>query len=187
MAIPAPEAGPVVSYAYLWHDEHLAGLEEGRKDRPAVIALAARRHHGDVADVTVLPITHRPPSDHDWAIKIPLPVKRHLGLDHARSWIVDAEGNDLLWPGCDLRKIPGTDRYDYDFLPPRFFDRVGAGVRRISVPRQRTDCVPGIKQAAELVSSNYPFMVFPDLFRIAWRFGAPCVWVRIYYHQMALY
>lgn len=24
----------------------------------------------------------------------------------------------------DLRKLPNTDRYDYGFLPPRFFNRV---------------------------------------------------------------
>jgi hypothetical protein len=26
--------------------------------------------------------------------------------------------------GCDLRKIPNTDRYDYGLLPPRFFNQV---------------------------------------------------------------
>jgi PadR family transcriptional regulator, regulatory protein PadR len=34
MSIPNPEAGLVISYAYLWHTEHQAGQEEGRKDRP---------------------------------------------------------------------------------------------------------------------------------------------------------
>jgi len=27
-------------------------------------------------------------------------------------------------PGYDLRKAPNSDRYDYDFLPPRFYNRV---------------------------------------------------------------
>jgi hypothetical protein len=124
MAIPTPEAGLVISYAYLWHHEHLAGQEEGRKDRPSVIVLATRDEGGASTDVTVLPITHRPPDNPDWAVEIPLPVKRHLGLDEARSWIIVAEGNDFLWPGYDLRRIPGADRYHYGFLPPRFFDRV---------------------------------------------------------------
>jgi hypothetical protein len=53
-----------------------------------------------------------------------LTVKRHLGLDDDRSWIVVSEGNEFLWPGYDLRKLPHSDRYDYGFLPPRFFDRV---------------------------------------------------------------
>jgi hypothetical protein len=42
MPIPTPEPGLVISYAYLWHHEHGAGREEGRKDRPSVIVLAAR-------------------------------------------------------------------------------------------------------------------------------------------------
>jgi hypothetical protein len=41
MPLPAPQRGLVISYAYLWHHEHRAGLEEGRKDRPCVIVLAA--------------------------------------------------------------------------------------------------------------------------------------------------
>jgi hypothetical protein len=53
-----------------------------------------------------------------------MPVKRHLGLDDDPSWIVVSEGNEFLSPGYDLRKLPHSDRYDYRFLPPRFFDRV---------------------------------------------------------------
>ena len=122
MATPRPEAGLVISYAYLWHHEHLAGHEEGRKNRPAVIVLATRQPGRECIEVTVLPVTHRRPDNPDWAIEIPLPVKRHLGLDDTRSWIVIAEGNDFLWPGYDIRKIPGADRYDYGFLPPRFLN-----------------------------------------------------------------
>ena len=124
MAIPGPEAGLVISYAYLCHHKHLAGHEEGRKNRPAVIVLATRQPGREFIEVTVLPITDRRPDNPDWAIEIPLPVKRHIGLDDARSWIIIADGNDFLWPGYDIRKIPGVDRYDYGFLPPRFFDRV---------------------------------------------------------------
>jgi hypothetical protein len=43
MPIPSPEPGLVISYAYLWHHEHEAGREEGRKDRPSVIVLAVER------------------------------------------------------------------------------------------------------------------------------------------------
>ena len=55
---------------------------------------------------------------------VPAPVKRHLGLDDQRSWIVVAEGNEFIWPGYDLRKVPRTDCYAYGFLPPRFFNQV---------------------------------------------------------------
>jgi len=139
MPIPPPEPGLVISYAYLWHSEHRAGQQEGRKDRPSVIVLAVE--HSDGATVTtVLPITHSAPADPLSAVEIPVAVKRHLGLDEERSWIVVAEGNEFQWPGYDLRRRPGGDRYDYGFLPPRFFQQVvrafvashKAGRRRIS-------------------------------------------------------
>jgi hypothetical protein len=124
MPIPTPEAGLVISYAYLWSFEHEAGWEEGRKDRPSVIVLTVEREADDTTIVTVLPITHSPPANPADAIEIPTVVKRYLGLDDHRSWIVLKEGNEFIWPGYDLRKIGRADRYDYGFLPPRFFDRV---------------------------------------------------------------
>jgi hypothetical protein len=124
MPIPTPEAGLVISYSYLWHFEHQAGKEEGRKTRPAAIVLATQREDDETLVVTVLPITHSAPTDPATAIEIPAPVKRHLGLDDARSWIVINEGNEFDWPGYDVRKVPGTDRYDYGFLPRRFFNFV---------------------------------------------------------------
>ncbi len=124
MTIPAPEPGLVISYAYPWHREHLAGHEEGRKNRPAVIVLIVERPDNRAPMVTVLPITHSPPNHPRDAVEIPPAVKRHLGLDDNRSWIAVSEGNDFVWPGYDLIKIPSTDRHDYGFLPPRFFDQI---------------------------------------------------------------
>jgi hypothetical protein len=46
---------------------------------------------------------------------------RH-GLDHARSWIVIAKGNEFVWLGYDLRKAPKAD--SFGFLPPRLFNQV---------------------------------------------------------------
>jgi hypothetical protein len=122
--IPAPEPGLVISYAYLWHREHEAGREEGRKDRPSVIVLAVERPANDTTVVVILPITHTPPVDSASAVEIPTNVKRHLELDDERSWIVVSEGNEFDWPGYDIRKIGRSDRYDYGFLPPRFFRQV---------------------------------------------------------------
>ena len=124
MGIPSPEPGLVLNYAYLWHDEHRAGQEEGRKDRPSVIVFCVTRESDDATIVTVLPITHSAPIDPKSAIEIPPPVKKHLGLDDARSWIVIDEGNEFVWPGYDLRKAPKTDQYEFGFLPPRFFNKV---------------------------------------------------------------
>lgn len=124
MGIPTPEPGLVLNYAYLWHDEHRAGQEEGLKNRPSVIVLCVTRDSDNATIVTVLPITHSAPTDPKAAVEIPLAVKKHLGLDDARSWIVVAEGNEFVWPGYDLRKAPKTDRYDFGFLPPRLFNQV---------------------------------------------------------------
>lgn len=89
-----------------------------------MIVLCATRETDRAVIVTVLPITHAAPGDSRSAVEIPHAIKRHLGLDDARSWIVVAEGNEFVWPGYDLRKVPDTDAYEFGFLPPRFFDRV---------------------------------------------------------------
>jgi hypothetical protein len=66
-----------------------------------VIMLAVDRPANDATVVVVLPITHSPPADPASAVEIPVAVKRHLGLDAERSWIVVAEGNEFDWPGYD--------------------------------------------------------------------------------------
>ena len=129
MPIPVPEAGLVISYAYLWNREALAGQEEGRKDRPCVITLAVQRQQDGETWVTVLPITHSAPIDAASAVEILPAVKRHLGLDDARSWVIVSEGDQFVWPGYDLRKLRGDDRYDYGFVPPQFFETILAAFR----------------------------------------------------------
>ena len=96
MPIPTPEPGLVISYVYLWHHEREAGREEGRKDRPSVIVLTVERPANDATVVVVLPITHAPPADPAAAVEIPAAVKRHLGLDDARSWIVVAGATNSI-------------------------------------------------------------------------------------------
>ncbi|MDO8353665.1 MAG: type II toxin-antitoxin system PemK/MazF family toxin [Aestuariivirga sp.] len=99
---PEPLAGQVISYAYLWHSEHQRGQEEGLKDRPCAIILVITNENGNEI-VTVLPITHTPPSNPDLAVEIPPATKRRLGLDDERSWVVLTEANRFTWPGPDLR------------------------------------------------------------------------------------
>jgi len=121
MALPDPQLGLVISYGYLWHHEHERGREEGRKDRPCVIVLAAEQAE-DGLMVTVVPVTHTPPAEPAHAVELPPAVKAHLGLDEARSWVIVSEGNRFLWPGYDLKPIRGSrGRFDYGFLPPRLF------------------------------------------------------------------
>jgi hypothetical protein len=71
MAVPKPEPGLVINYAYLWHYEHETGQEEGRKDRPSVIVLCVDGDQEGAALVTVLPVTHRKPENPNWAAKSP--------------------------------------------------------------------------------------------------------------------
>ena len=82
----------------LWHHEHEAGRQEGQKDGPSVIVLAVERDADGATVVTVLPITHSAPADPASGVEIPIPIKRHLGLDDEPSWIIVSEGNELVWP-----------------------------------------------------------------------------------------
>ena len=91
--------------------------------------VAAERAGDGATVVTVLPVTHRPPDDPVAAVEIPQAVKQRLGLDHERSWVIVNEGNKFVWPGFDLRRVPETGRFDYGFVPPRFFNEVPGGFR----------------------------------------------------------
>lgn len=134
MTFPEPHPGLVISYAYLWAEEHERGQEEGVKDRPCAVIVATQSIQGKTV-TTVLPITHTPPSDPTEALEIPPPVKAMLGLDDGRSWIVVSETNDFLWPGPDLRPVaPG--RPVYGVLPPRFFRQLRAQLLETQAKRK---------------------------------------------------
>jgi len=125
VAIPTPEPGLVISYSFLWSDEAAEGHAEGRKTRPCaiVLVLVPADNAGGAPGVYVAPITHRAPTDPEVAVEIPTAVKRHLGLDGERSWVVLEDLNSFVWPGYDLRQIPGVPgEYVYGLLPPRFFE-----------------------------------------------------------------
>ena len=134
MTLPRPERGLVISYAYLWHREHVLGREDGAKDRPCVVVLAVEAEGGDFV-VTVAPVTHAIPSTADAAIEIPVATKRRLGLDDAPSWILVGEGNRFVWPGPDSRPID-SGVFAYGFLPPALFQRVPEKSRTHAVARR---------------------------------------------------
>ena len=110
MAFPSPEVGLVVSFAYLWHREQQAGRTEGAKNRPCVIVTAVEEVEGQTI-VTVSPITHSQPEDASLGIEIPPRVKRHLGMDGERSWVILTEVNRFAWPGYDLRPLPARNAH----------------------------------------------------------------------------
>lgn len=128
MALPEPAPGLVISYAYLWHNQSLAGAEEGRKARPCAIVVATTDEDGDTK-VYVAPITHTRPDD-PHAVELPAAVKKHLGLDGAASWIVTSELNRFIWPGYDLRPIARDkpDVFAWGFLPVGIFAALKRGI-----------------------------------------------------------
>ncbi len=123
MALPRPEAGLVLSYAYLWHEEQREGQVEGRKDRPCIIL--AVETIGDTRRVTLVPVTHSPPGSEGAAVELPSRVKAHLGLDDQPSWIVVNEANQFMWPGFDIRQAPGMESA-YGHIPPNLLLRINA-------------------------------------------------------------
>jgi len=123
--IPAPEPGLVIQYAYLWRREPERGLEEGSKGRPCATVVATRFEVSDTR-VLVVPVTHSPPAAGDETLELPQSVKRSLGLDSERSWIVLSESKVFSWPGPDLRRIENRDgvAFAYGHLPPGLFSQL---------------------------------------------------------------
>lgn len=127
VALPQPVPGLVIRYAYLWLDEHRKGQEEGVKDRPCAVIVVTQDADGEEL-VTVLPVTHSPPSHPALAMEIPVETKRRLGLDGLHSWIVLSEANQFTWPGPDLRPSVSGDlgSIAYGQLPRAFFMQLRA-------------------------------------------------------------
>lgn len=123
MRWPAPLAGMVIRYSYLWSGEALIGREEGVKDRPCAVVLVTKGEDDNIY-VRVLPVTHRQPLRPDEAVEIPPAIKKRLGLDEAPSWIVISETNVFPWPGPDVRPVPGTGSPVYGFVPNNYFRHV---------------------------------------------------------------
>lgn len=123
MAIPNPEPGLVVHFNYLWSREFERGREEARYPRPCAIVLSYRRTVDGAMIVLLAPITHSAPRPNDRAIEIPPAVKKHLGLDDLRSWVIVDEVNEAAWPGYDLQTNAKGD-YAYGFVPPALFQRI---------------------------------------------------------------
>jgi len=118
----------VISYSYLWHGEHRAGAEEGRKTRPCAIVVVAADKDGD-SQVYVAPVTHSRPDD-PHAVELPAAVKRRLELDDSPSWIVASELNRFVWPGYDLRPVSRAKpkAFAWGFLPVEIFAALKRGI-----------------------------------------------------------
>jgi hypothetical protein len=120
MHVPRIEAGLVIRYNYLWHDQSMSGMENGIKARPCVALLLTDANRL----VKVLPITHTPPKKGTHSVEIPATVSSRLGLDEQLSWIICSELNEFRWPGPDLDVINGTDSCLYGPLTPKLYEAV---------------------------------------------------------------
>ncbi len=140
MAIPDPEPGLVVHFNYLWTSEFDRGRQEARYPRPCAIVLSYRRSADGATIVMLAPITHSEPRPDDRVVEIPLAVKKRLGLDDLKSWVVVDEVNETAWPGFDLQ-MNAQGYYAYGFIPPTLFRRIKAEMLQ-SLKARRLKRVP---------------------------------------------
>ncbi len=115
--------GHVLRYSYLWHWQHQKGREDGDKDRPVLVLALVTTLEDGTPVVRVLPITHTPPKDAADTVELPVRVKRRLGMDAERSWIIVSESNRFAWPGPGLRPADSDTGY-LGPLPPALFQEV---------------------------------------------------------------
>lgn len=135
MPLPELTVGLVVRYEYLWH-RRAAATDTGDKDHPACV-VATYRQQGRPEDFVVyLPISHSEPSGDEEGIELPDDVKRKIGLDSARQWVLLSECNVDTWP-FDLRQVPDRPgRFHYGHFPPSMFKIVrDAFVKRFKARR----------------------------------------------------
>jgi hypothetical protein len=112
----SPVSGLVVRYDYLWEDERLLGKLEGRKDRPCAVVLSLGNDSTGRQLILVAAITHTKPKDTTSGIEIPKHVKRIIGLDAERSWIIVTEVNVVDWNDAGFVPVkPG--QWSYGSLP----------------------------------------------------------------------
>lgn len=84
-----------------------------------MIAAIARGDSGETI-AYALPITHREPAKGTPAVEIPQAVKRSLGMDSLRSWVICNEVNEFKWPSCDYCRTPDKGG-SFGFMPPGLF------------------------------------------------------------------
>jgi PemK-like, MazF-like toxin of type II toxin-antitoxin system len=120
-----PEPGLVIPFVYLWRHEHEAGEESGRKIRPCLIVVAARRSTAGKVRVAVVPVTTQAPDTARSAVAVPKRVRTHLGLDAAASWVICDEYNEFDWPGVDLGTT-SKGKSVFGYIPDALLEQVRA-------------------------------------------------------------
>ncbi|WP_156906350.1 growth inhibitor PemK [Novosphingobium acidiphilum] len=97
------------------------GQIDGSKDRPCAVIVAVTETDGRKRAL-VCAITHSEPQLHE-GVEIPAAIKRHLGLDSDRSWIILSEFNEIDW--TDPGIIPARpNQWVYGFVPAPFAEKL---------------------------------------------------------------
>lgn len=91
------------------------------------MVVVARFVSGGQTQLLVAPVTHSEPKSGE-GIEIPPPVKRHLGLDRERSWIVTTELNRFNWPGPDVRLVSDSGAPFYGAIPAKLFEQMRSSI-----------------------------------------------------------
>ncbi len=118
-----PKPGLVIRYDFLWKEESLAGVEQGRKDRPCAIILTTKPKDDGSMDVVLCPITHSPIQDGETGLEIPVKLVRHLRLDGECSFIKTHQVNTLNWPPSRLPygvSLAFKNQWSFGILPQSF-------------------------------------------------------------------
>ncbi len=121
MAKPSPQGGLVIRYDYLWHSEEQDGREEGSKVRPCAVVVALPPPPNGIEQAVVCAVTHTQPHPPVEGVEIPTKVKRHLGLDGERSWVIVSEGNLVDWDDPGIEPV-GPNQWSYGFVPTALAD-----------------------------------------------------------------
>ncbi|AQT47936.1 hypothetical protein [Bartonella choladocola] len=106
----------IIIYPYLWEHQASKGETEGRKKRPAAVAMRLLQN-----DLLILwPITTKEPSQDRFAVEIPDIEKRRAGLEQdLRLWIILDEFNiDKIGSSFYLEPDPPIGAFSKAFFLP---------------------------------------------------------------------
>ena len=92
-----PKQSDVWLYDYLWHREHEAGAENGRKPRPTALVTRFTDKYGST-NLFLLPITSKEPHKDKVFIEMSQIERRRAGLSsNMRLWVIlDEYNHDYL-------------------------------------------------------------------------------------------
>lgn len=132
MTLPTPVPGLVIGYEFLFRTDKAKGKENAAKPHPCAIIIVSKDVLGRQR-VTVLAISHTPPSKSEEAYYLPLSAKEcnAAGLDGLPQWVNIQDANSFDWPGFDLARSAPDGSYTYGRLHKDTFQRIVDAVKKV--------------------------------------------------------